>query len=162
MMSFFFFQAEDGIRDADVTGVQTCALPISVLRLIGLRSALPARTVMSARDCRLNGCWVSASNSQATALTKAWSKGGKGRLAAPSRLVLQGKVACGPPATPSLHRTQMQLHPFCGLNIGHKRVLMQQQRQRGPLPQLVLNSPLLSNLFSLLQKRRGKRRTVAR
>src|SRR5690554_6019358 len=27
-MSFFFFQAEDGIRDADVTGVQTCALPI--------------------------------------------------------------------------------------------------------------------------------------
>src|SRR3989442_8412606 len=27
---FFFFQAEDGIRDADVTGVQTCALPISI------------------------------------------------------------------------------------------------------------------------------------
>src|SRR3712207_8424383 len=25
---FFFFQAEDGIRDIDVTGVQTCALPI--------------------------------------------------------------------------------------------------------------------------------------
>src|SRR3989442_3232442 len=25
----FLFQAEDGIRDADVTGVQTCALPIS-------------------------------------------------------------------------------------------------------------------------------------
>ena len=27
-MFFFFFQAEDGIRDYDVTGVQTCALPI--------------------------------------------------------------------------------------------------------------------------------------
>ena len=27
-MFFFFFQAEDGIRDRDVTGVQTCALPI--------------------------------------------------------------------------------------------------------------------------------------
>src|SRR3712207_6973467 len=26
--SFFFFQAEDGIRDIGVTGVQTCALPI--------------------------------------------------------------------------------------------------------------------------------------
>src|SRR2546429_1283193 len=26
---FFFFQAEDGIRDVAVTGVQTCALPIS-------------------------------------------------------------------------------------------------------------------------------------
>src|SRR6266513_3520040 len=32
-MSFnFFFQAEDGIRDRNVTGVQTCALPISALR----------------------------------------------------------------------------------------------------------------------------------
>src|SRR6266542_5010780 len=28
MEFFFFFQAEDGIRDATVTGVQTCALPI--------------------------------------------------------------------------------------------------------------------------------------
>src|SRR2546427_6730255 len=28
MLSFFFFQAEDGIRDLTVTGVQTCALPI--------------------------------------------------------------------------------------------------------------------------------------
>src|SRR5256884_5445405 len=30
VMLFFFFQAEDGIRDVAVTGVQTCALPISV------------------------------------------------------------------------------------------------------------------------------------
>src|SRR6266496_5172801 len=29
MFFFFFFQAEDGIRDLYVTGVQTCALPIS-------------------------------------------------------------------------------------------------------------------------------------
>src|SRR5690349_24137457 len=29
---FFYFQAEDGIRDLYVTGVQTCALPISQLR----------------------------------------------------------------------------------------------------------------------------------
>ena len=28
MFVFFFFQAEDGIRDIGVTGVQTCALPI--------------------------------------------------------------------------------------------------------------------------------------
>src|SRR3989449_6046808 len=30
-IDFFFFQAEDGIRDVAVTGVQTCALPISFL-----------------------------------------------------------------------------------------------------------------------------------
>src|SRR5690554_7792964 len=34
----FFFPAEDGIRDADVTGVQTCALPISLRK--GNRKAL--------------------------------------------------------------------------------------------------------------------------
>src|SRR5216683_3974537 len=32
MLFFFFFQAEDGIRDLIVTGVQTCALPIWLLR----------------------------------------------------------------------------------------------------------------------------------
>src|SRR5690554_7643209 len=30
----FFFQAEDGIRDADVTGVQTCALPICYVNVL--------------------------------------------------------------------------------------------------------------------------------
>src|SRR5687768_14223443 len=33
---FFFFQAEDGIRDVAVTGVQTCALPISHGKIEGL------------------------------------------------------------------------------------------------------------------------------
>src|ERR1039457_6979549 len=38
MWIFFFFQAEDGIRDYKVTGVQTCALPISRrFRFAGLR-----------------------------------------------------------------------------------------------------------------------------
>src|SRR3989475_3121183 len=32
MFFFFFFQAEDGIRDLTVTGVQTCALPICAPR----------------------------------------------------------------------------------------------------------------------------------
>src|SRR5256885_4482613 len=36
---FFFFQAEDGIRDYKVTGVQTCALPISALRAVTLGAA---------------------------------------------------------------------------------------------------------------------------
>ena len=31
ILVFFFFQAEDGIRDRLVTGVQTCALPISAI-----------------------------------------------------------------------------------------------------------------------------------
>src|SRR5882762_9585232 len=42
MFFFFFFQAEDGIRDSSVTGVQTCALPICVsLWVTGMRENLP-------------------------------------------------------------------------------------------------------------------------
>src|SRR5207245_3576752 len=54
----FLLQAEDGIRDATVTGVQTCALPISrtkedrpIIRRPGQRSASPAtslKTTMTA------------------------------------------------------------------------------------------------------------------
>src|SRR2546430_8599658 len=36
---FFFFQAEDGIRDLTVTGVQTCALPIWILDHVGWHGA---------------------------------------------------------------------------------------------------------------------------
>src|SRR2546426_3639337 len=38
MVFFFFFQAEDGIRDYKVTGVQTCALPILLVDRITLRA----------------------------------------------------------------------------------------------------------------------------
>src|SRR5256886_11299842 len=40
---FFFFQAEDGIRDLTVTGVQTCALPISQFDLMHSLRSLQAR-----------------------------------------------------------------------------------------------------------------------
>src|SRR5262249_57686030 len=46
---FFFFQAEDGIRDWSVTGVQTCALPISGLRVE------PERPAGGAPQARVTG-----------------------------------------------------------------------------------------------------------
>src|SRR5207245_4021927 len=43
----FFFQAEDGIRDATVTGVQTCALPICARRGAARRGAgTPCRALL--------------------------------------------------------------------------------------------------------------------
>src|SRR5438445_13273657 len=42
ILFFFFFQAEDGIRDIGVTGVQTCALPISDEQRPGGSRRLPA------------------------------------------------------------------------------------------------------------------------
>src|SRR3989339_504223 len=44
--TFFFFQAEDGIRDLIVTGVQTCALPISS-QLCGLNTLTRAGKLLS-------------------------------------------------------------------------------------------------------------------
>src|SRR5690606_39415381 len=41
---YFFFQAEDGIRDFHVTGVQTCALPICRLVTCGSTSGWEAET----------------------------------------------------------------------------------------------------------------------
>src|SRR5437870_7185053 len=53
---FFFFQAEDGIRDGHVTGVQTCALPIWPRRARG--RGRPARTCRArgARSSPARGC----------------------------------------------------------------------------------------------------------
>src|SRR2546429_2977060 len=61
---FFFFQAEDGIRDVAVTGVQTCALPISsggsheqpsADRRSRKRSALPLLPGHAAHARRIRG-----------------------------------------------------------------------------------------------------------
>src|SRR2546429_3184993 len=49
---FFFFQAEDGIRDVAVTGVQTCALPISA-RSSSARRRHQARRLALERDDRV-------------------------------------------------------------------------------------------------------------
>src|SRR2546422_4411435 len=55
---FFFFQAEDGIRDVAVTGVQTCALPISNLIVVvpGIQAIdAPARLQPAAQPERTGG-----------------------------------------------------------------------------------------------------------
>src|SRR2546429_4636287 len=62
VLFFFFFQAEDGIRDVAVTGVQTCALPISdtahiaaamTYTLVVIFSVLLARGRVPRREARL-------------------------------------------------------------------------------------------------------------
>src|SRR5215467_13619253 len=50
MEFFFFFQAEDGIRDYKVTGVQTCALPISGEQLLGTHDFLAFGDVPGGRE----------------------------------------------------------------------------------------------------------------
>src|SRR5260370_37442362 len=53
MVVVFFFQAEDGIRDSSVTGVQTCALPICLVAAAPATTGsigMPARAYSSARS----------------------------------------------------------------------------------------------------------------
>src|SRR5256884_130001 len=63
---FFFFQAEDGIRDVAVTGVQTCALPIcisSARRRLPLRcDAYPACGFAPRRAGRCGARWYAATD----------------------------------------------------------------------------------------------------
>src|SRR2546426_7184964 len=53
---FFFFQAEDGIRDYKVTGVQTCALPISgAAEVLGDYGAGPNHVLPTGGTARSTG-----------------------------------------------------------------------------------------------------------
>src|SRR2546430_8514630 len=72
---FFFFQAEDGIRDLTVTGVQTCALPISAW------SAAPAELFSIGWHSPL--AQTAAANAQAVRLSSDQTKYGAQFLSAP-------------------------------------------------------------------------------
>src|SRR5437763_14116210 len=54
MPFFFFFQAEDGIRDTSVTGVQTCALPICRSTPSTSRNTVTIKPSIS--------CWIARSS----------------------------------------------------------------------------------------------------
>src|SRR5437762_9859917 len=54
VLAFFFFQAEDGIRVTSVTGVQTCALPISKLT----RLTLPTQNAVRDLACLGNSAAI--------------------------------------------------------------------------------------------------------
>src|SRR5256884_4546478 len=60
----FFFQAEDGIRDVAVTGVQTCALPIFLRAATSLQSS----TIVLGRSSR------ESTEEQARLIGEAWEK----------------------------------------------------------------------------------------
>src|SRR5438445_5065849 len=88
LLVFFFFQAEDGIRDIGVTGVQTCALPISTSRSRSGESPCDSgRSITSERESRPTCSAKSSPTSSPTQL----GIGSAGRGSPPSGGDLSGR-----------------------------------------------------------------------
>src|SRR5260370_13281928 len=73
VLSFFFFQAEDGIRDSSVTGGQTCALPIYlVCRLLLEKKNI---TSVNSTGTRAQAASFATSNTAHTTSSTTWWSG---------------------------------------------------------------------------------------
>src|SRR2546422_7045319 len=99
---FFFFQAEDGIRDVAVTGVQTCALPISQrYRVVAARITA----------CVSNRC---STHNNAVPLSAAVGMGPpvENTMVAPVFVTLRRRSAM--PGSTSRWYTRSGLHPSSG------------------------------------------------
>src|SRR3954471_9954146 len=108
----------------------------TVLRLMGLFSSSRARSARSVVDWRLNGFPVRATTSQAIETTTALSRGGKGRLAAPARIVLEGKLTSGPALPPTADGIGMKIKPSRGCHVGKRGGFVKEQDQACTLPEV--------------------------
>src|SRR5437867_12209602 len=103
MLFFFFFQAEDGIRDRTVTGVQTCALPI--FAVIAYRQPVTRAEVEAIRGVNCDQTIYT--------LSSRWLIEERGRKETAGRPILYGTtlefLACF--VTESLHQLRRALTP---------------------------------------------------
>src|SRR5277367_1947230 len=93
-LSFFFFQAEDGIRYRDVTGVQTCALPIYSDRPPGTRRRDQIHAVRRGYDQVFGGYQSPLEGSANRRVERGDGLGKRGPVAAgePGKLPDQGEA----------------------------------------------------------------------
>src|SRR5258708_20700386 len=110
-VTFFFFQAEDGIRDDLVTGVQTCALPISAAARRGAPRRRPHGAACA--PARASGCCRGTRTARDRRCVRARSLGG----AAPGWLGRRRRTTRGrrprvlPPDDPSWSSPPPPSHP---------------------------------------------------
>src|SRR5256885_17012161 len=88
----FFFQAEDGIRDYKVTGVQTCALPISAKRKTSIPSPPRRKLLLNSMCCARAGGILPAVCSVCEARISICQQASTASSKACSGLALNGKI----------------------------------------------------------------------
>src|SRR2546430_8533132 len=102
---FFFFQAEDGIRDLTVTGVQTCALPIFWLR--------PAQTFPPPSACHRKA-WRPAQNAARPAASS-WETGSR---------------KSGAAVREPFHRRSEERREGKSVDLGGRRIIKKKKERR--------------------------------
>src|SRR6266404_3819610 len=130
----------------------SCSVRHTVLLLIGLPSAFCARLVRSATDCRLIGNSVSATASQAMATIAARSTGGKSRLLAASRVVLNAEITSSPTSPPALHLPRRQPNDLGRILMADAWPFVEQQHQPKSLHILHRSRAPANGVDRVLQK----------
>src|ERR1039457_7404210 len=104
----FFFQAEDGIRDYKVTGVQTCALPISTILTLpngrGSAEAWLAPTLNQSRETRTGSTSFRRMLCRHQILTLPNGRGSEACLATPAESIISDPHILSPDTAIVLHR----------------------------------------------------------
>src|SRR3989475_434158 len=125
--SFFFFQAEDGIRDLTVTGVQTCALPICLATAPARKKVnTPAGGTPSSTTSRVSGASVVVSSVPETRPMAANTTAPISPMAAATAmsLVSRASISC-PPGLVGKQLVELELLEF--LHHGGRQVLHRAQ-----------------------------------
>src|SRR2546430_13152917 len=111
-MGVFFFQAEDGIRDLTVTGVQTCALPILFSLCTCNFAVTPAALVTLTKKRRVPSCSNSGFAGPTSTFTR--SEEHTSELQSQSNLVCRLLLEKKKTLRPNLHRKlEYTLHRPC-------------------------------------------------
>src|SRR5262249_22378368 len=107
----------------------------TVLRLMGLFSSARARWARSVVDWRLRGFPVRATTSQAIDVIMALSRGGKDRLTAPARVVLESEPAFGPASAPTADGVGVEIEMSGGCRGGKGGGVVEGADQTSALPE---------------------------
>src|SRR2546426_764506 len=99
MYCFFFFQAEDGIRDYKVTGVQTCALPIAIATFMLILAAVPDIQLLNLRRAAAARFTLARAGSWAEALSTIRTR--------PVELAVVDPLLSGEPRTHEIERLRV-------------------------------------------------------